>query len=134
MPIFKSFLPRGWFPQADSRPPRIIYADDGSRQPVGIENPTGWQHGIFVPIPLTAAQIASPPAEILADTQSTYQLNQSPWTRYVSNGTSLLLANNGAGTTIRAGQTELRYSPFSVTEAGGPVVIQGGLVIRELPA
>jgi hypothetical protein len=39
--------------------------------------------------PLSAAQIASPTAPQLADTNATYALNVSPYSRYRSNGTAL---------------------------------------------
>lgn len=42
------------------------------------------------PFELTASQIATPSAEILADVRATYRLNVAPYTRYVSNGTTLV--------------------------------------------
>lgn len=42
------------------------------------------------PISLTAGQIASPSAGVLADVNATYQLNVAPYTRYRSNGTALV--------------------------------------------
>lgn len=58
--------------------------------PVGIESPSGnGAQGIWAPVDLTAAQIASPTAEILADLNATYRLNVAPYTRYQSDGSAL---------------------------------------------
>lgn len=40
---------------------------------------------------LSAAQIASPTAAILASTGTTFALNVAPFTRYYSNGSALVL-------------------------------------------
>lgn len=42
------------------------------------------------PVILTAAQIASPTAAMLADLSATYRLNVAPYTRYYSDGTGLV--------------------------------------------
>lgn len=51
-------------------------------------------------VTLTAAQVASPPAGVVANLTATYQLNAAPYTRYQSNGTTLVsLGSGGAGVT-----------------------------------
>lgn len=40
-------------------------------------------------VQITAAQVASPSAAILANLNATYQLNVAPYTRYYSTGTAL---------------------------------------------
>jgi len=49
---------------------------------------------------LTAAQIAAPTSDQLANLNATYQLNVSPYTRYQSNGTALVPM--GGGTSVAA--------------------------------
>ena len=59
---------------------------------VGVRNYHGTGKDLRpLPIALTAAQIAAPSADILAATKYTYALNVAPFTRYVSNGTALVL-------------------------------------------
>lgn len=48
------------------------------------------------PVSLTAAEIASPTAAILADTSAFYILNVAPYSRYVSDGSSLQVLPVGA--------------------------------------
>lgn len=43
------------------------------------------------PIPFTAAEIAAPTADMLADTRSVYALSTAPFTRYRSNGSALVV-------------------------------------------
>jgi hypothetical protein len=45
---------------------------------------------------LTAAQIASPSAAILANLDAVYRLNVSPYTRYTSNGSTLVVQSGGS--------------------------------------
>lgn len=46
--------------------------------------------GTLVPITLTAAEIASPTAAQIANVFATFQLDVAPFTRYRSNGTTLV--------------------------------------------
>lgn len=135
MAYFKSFLPTSvkWTPQSWSFP-RWIF-DEVSGAPVGVLSPSAsGPDGIWAPIPLTADQIANPPAQVLADINAVYMLNQAPYTRYHSTSTELTAFGDTAHETIPAGQTELRYSPLVITEATGPLIVLGTLVLRELPA
>ncbi len=89
--IFKTFRstdspwsPRNWISTL-----RLL-VDNNTGAPIGLENPNaGGPDAIWTPVRLTAAQIAMPTAAILADVNSTYQLNVAPYTRYVSTGTIL---------------------------------------------
>lgn len=73
------------------KPGDQFLVDPATGAPVGIANSQGTgQDGQFYPVPLTAAQIASPTAEMIADTKVTYCLNVAPYTRYMSNGTTLV--------------------------------------------
>lgn len=59
--------------------------------PIGIQSPKANGADLNIaPVPLTAAQIASPTAAMIADVISTYCLNVAPYTRYMSNGTTLV--------------------------------------------
>lgn len=46
--------------------------------------------GSFTPISLTAGEIASPSAAVLANVWATFQLNVAPFTRYRSTGSALV--------------------------------------------
>ncbi len=132
MAYFKSYMPtwRKWVPQAWATP-RWLF-DDVTGAPVGVLSPSGsGPDGIWAPIPLTAAEIASPNAAILADTNAVYMLNVAPYTRWRSTGTALTPMADGTVTVIPAGQTEIRYSPLVITDL---LIVQGTLVVRELPA
>ena len=97
MTIFRSFrstvtpfLSRKW-------PNNLkLLVDPITGAPTGIEsvNANG-PHGIWTPVDLTAAQIASPTAEMIADLNATYRLNVSPYTRYHSDGNTLVAAASG---------------------------------------
>src|SRR5512146_1644317 len=79
------FLPRDWFY------PVKVLVDPTTGSPTGIQSPNGGgPDGIWAPIDLSAAQITNPTAEILADLNATYRLNQAPYSRYYSNGESLV--------------------------------------------
>lgn len=67
----------------------------------------------FLPLPilLTAAQIAAPTADILAATEYTYSLNVAPFTRYRSNGTSLVVM----GDTNQFGASPSKLTEINVT-------------------
>ncbi len=54
---------------------------------------------------LTAAQIASPTPAILASTGTTFALDVAPYTRYVSNGTSLTPAVTAVTDSVTGGIT-----------------------------
>jgi hypothetical protein len=63
-------------------------------------------------VQLTAAQISTPTTEQLADYSTLYQLNVRPYTRYISNGTTLVLAGEGgtAGVDTITAQTMIDAS------------------------
>lgn len=99
MTIFRSFqstiapfLSRKW--PADLK----LLVDPVTGSPTGIQSPNAnGPHGIWSPVDLTAAQIASPTADMMADLSATYRLNVAPYTRYQSTGTGLIpLTNNNS--------------------------------------
>lgn len=128
--------------------------DPTTGAPIGIENPNaGGQDGQFYPVPLTAAQIASPTAEMLADVLVTYCLNVAPYSRYMSNGSELVGLDSGAGVdanpigifgnlkkvisgipalTLNANAQVIIYDSFTVENAGG-VTIEGEMRVRNWP-
>src|SRR4249920_1655728 len=68
-----------------------VLADPITGSPVGLQHTNGsGPDGIWVPIDLTAGQIASPTAEMIADLNATFRLNEAPYTRYRSDGTTLV--------------------------------------------
>ena len=107
MPIFKSFQSTVT-PLHSRRVPRDwnLLADPNTGAPAGIQNPNAnGADGIWTPIDLTAAQIASPDAEMLADLNAVYRLNVAPYTRYISNGTALVQQASAASFSPRLVQT-----------------------------
>lgn len=69
---------------------RFLY-DATTGAPVGIQNSSSpGPDGIWTPVDLTAAQIASPTAAMLADLNAVYRLNVAPYTRYRSTGSALV--------------------------------------------
>ena len=68
-----------------------VLADPITGSPVGLQHTNGsGPDGIWVPIDLTAGQIASPTAEMIADLNAVFRLNVAPYTRYQSDGTTLV--------------------------------------------
>lgn len=72
-------------------PDMALLLDPNTGSPMGFQT-TGANgpDAMFVPVDLTAAQIATPPALVLADLNSVFRLNVAPYTRYISNGTALV--------------------------------------------
>lgn len=130
MPIFKSFWPAIvaiWRPSAWRQEYKII-TDNNTGAPIGLlsMNANG-PDGIWAPTPLSSAQIASPTAAMLADLNATYQLNVAPYSRYYSDGQQLVPISAEGGTVIPPGINEILFSPLVVTEAGGPLIVEGGV-------
>lgn len=133
MAIFKSF--RSTFAPFLSRsiPNNLkLLVDSTTGAPAGIEN---WNangaDGIFVPIDLTAAQIAAPTALMLADLNATYRLNATPWTRYYSNGAELTpITSTTALSRLIAPASAARYiNPQVVAPMATPPVISQSLSV-----
>lgn len=70
---------------------------DGNNYPVGVQNTSGWADGLWVPVDLTADQLAAPSPEMVADLNTVFRLNVAPYTRYVSDGTTLVPVNGIGG-------------------------------------
>lgn len=93
-PSFQStvnpFIPRDWVWG------QKVLVDSQTGAPTGLQNFNGnGANGIWVPIDLTAGQIASPSAAMIADLNANYRLNVAPYTRYRSNGTTLVEVASG---------------------------------------
>lgn len=152
--IFKSFRSTvtPWEPRFWISTLRLL-VDNVTGAPVGIESPNAsGPDGIWAPVDLTAAQIASPTAAMLADLNATYRLNVAPYTRYQSSGTALVEAGGASpdGSTlpgsvlqtvlpgapnlvIGANSYDVIWSPFTVQNAAG-VTVLGKLVVINQPA
>ena len=130
MTIFSSFRstvnpfqPRNW------RQPIRMLVDTVTGAPVGLQNFDGTgPDGIWTPVDVTAAQISSPSAAMLADLNSTFRLNAAPWTRYRSNGTTLVLSDGGGGGLPLTGGTltGLLYETAAVGIVAGTTRTQAG--------
>lgn len=134
-PPFRSFWPVGaakWLPTAWlTRWKAIVDANTGAVVGIQSQDATG-PDGIWAPVPLTQAQISAAiagdisVARILADLNATYQLNAAPYSRYRSDGTTLVPLDEGGGTVIPAGQIWEFVSPLQITEQT-PMFIRGGI-------
>jgi hypothetical protein len=119
--------------------------------PMGIENQSAnGADAMITPIDITAAQLASPTAAMIADLDSTFRLNVAPYTRYQSNGTTLVgLAEapdefigiaaslstvpvGNPGLTVGPNSQAVIYGAFTVKNAGG-VTVQGTLRVYNWP-
>lgn len=141
---FKSFVSTvaPWFPKSWSAPLQLL-VDAQTGAPIGIQNKNAvGPDGIWVPVQLTAAQIADPTSAMIADLTATYCLNVAPYTRYQSDGTTLVAIAAGAspdGTnfqgsvlqTIPPGAPEQFIGTDSYAVVYEPLTIQneGGLTV-----
>lgn len=123
MAIFKSFRSTVAPFLSRSIPNNLkVLVDSTTGAPAGIEN---WNangaDGVFVPIDLTAAQIAAPTALMLADLNATYRLNVAPYTRYQSDGTSLVNLSGSAVIVPASGSIQAAIDALPAT--GGMVIL-----------
>lgn len=92
------------FQPLDASQPVRLLVDPNTGSPAGVQNQNAnGSDGVWTPIDLTSAQIASPSAAILADLNSTFRLNVSPWTRYRSTGAALVSLDPTASGVTSAG-------------------------------
>lgn len=130
IPPFRSFWPvdaAKWLPTPWlTRWKAIVDAKTGAITGIQSQDASG-PDGIWAPVPLTQAQINSPTARILADLNATYQLNESPFSRYRSDGVQLVSLDGTGAIVIPAGIIQIFVSPFQITEANGPLRIEGGI-------
>lgn len=129
LPAFTSFFPtvRRWINTTWREQYKLI-VDNDTGAPVGIQsqNANG-PEGIWAPVPLSLAQIGSPTAAMIADLNATYQLDQAPYSRYRSDGVQIVPMDSESGTVIPPGINVIYFSPLVITEAGGPLLIEGGV-------
>lgn len=136
IPTFRSYWStvRNWMGVGWRKEYKFI-VDNNTGAPVGIQSPNAnGADGIWAPVPLSADQLLSPTADILADLNATYQEDQPPYSRYRSDGTELVPMDQASGTIIPAGQVWHLYSPLTITDASGPLIIEGAVVITAQPA
>ena len=102
---------------------------------VGIECPTAnGPDARFVPVDITAAQLANPTAAMIADIDATFRLNVPPYPRYQSDGSQLVAL--GAGETeviIPQWQNVIFYAPLTV-KAPNELIVQGQVRVQSYPA
>ncbi len=114
-----------------------VLEDPTTGSPVGIQSPRGnGPDGIWTPIDITAAQIAAPTPAMIADLNATYRLSVAPYTRYQSNGTTLIALGSSQMDVVPPDGvfgTIIIWSPFTITQPDG-VSIQGTAYVRSVPA
>lgn len=129
LPIFQTFFPTAvkWVNSSWRNSYKII-TDNRTGAPIGLLSQNdGGPQGVWAPTPLSAAQIAAPSASMIADLNATFQLDTAPYSRYRSDGVQLIPMDAESGTVIPPGFNEIVFSPLVVTEAGGPLIVEGGL-------
>lgn len=133
--VFKSFLstvtpfkPSGIFAT------RRVLSDPTTGAPVGIQtDAANGPDGIWTPIDVTAAQILAPTAAMIADLNATYRLNVAPYTRYQSDGTSLVSLTPGEQNVIPADgpfANVVLYAPVTISDPAGLIVYGQARVIN----
>ena len=130
-PLFRSWWPTsaaswhitGWLPKQIK-----IIVNNRTGSPIGLQsqNANGFD-GIWAPTPITPAQLAAPDAYMIADLNATFQVDVAPYNRYRSDGTQLVPMDGESGTVIPPGVNYILFSPLVITEAGGPMIIEGGV-------
>lgn len=132
LPIYQSFMPTvvRWLNTAWRDSFKVI-VDNNTGAPVGLvsQNANGPQ-GIWGLTPLSNDQITNPSAAMIADIGATYQLNEAPYTRYYSDGDSLVPFDDTGNIVIPPGVNEVWFSPLTVTE-GHSLTVEGGLRLIE---
>lgn len=129
IPNFSTFYPDvvRWISTKFRQEYRLI-VDNETAKPIGIVNPNAnGAQGIWAMTPISSAEVLAPTAAMLQDLGATFQLNQAPYGRYRSDGIQLVSLDSEAGTIIPPGINEIFFSPLVITEAGGPLIIEGGL-------
>lgn len=115
------FVPGGIFAT------RRVLVDPTTGAPVGIQNDmANGPDGRWTPVDVTAAQVTSPSAAMLADLDATYRLNVSPWTRYTSDGTRLVSMTPSENSVIPADgpfANVILYSPVTISDPTGMTVL-----------
>ena len=108
VPTFQSFRstqPSGWV-RGQGAGGYHVLEDGVTGAPVGLQSLRGnGPQGIWAPVDLTASQIASPTADMIADLNATYRLNVAPYTRYQSDGSALQKTTGGGQFLPLAGGT-----------------------------
>lgn len=138
VPIFKSFVSTiNPFRPAGIFATRRVLTDSTTGAPVGIQNDNAnGADGIWAPIDITAAQVTSPSAVMLADLNATFRLNVAPYTRYRSNGSQLTSLDPGENSLIPADgpfATVILWSPVTISDPTG-MTVQGTAYVRTVPA
>lgn len=130
LPIFQTFFPTvvKWL-NTSWRDSYKVIVHDQTGAPIGLvsQNANGPQ-GIWAPTPLSAAQIASPSAAMLADLNATFQLNVAPYSRYRSDGNALISMDAEGSTFVPAGINVMWVSPLTIFQSN-PLTIEGGVIL-----
>jgi hypothetical protein len=132
LPLFQSFYPTvvRWLSTAWRHEYKVI-VDNNTGAPIGLVSPSAnGPEGIWAPTPISSAQLASPTAAMLADLNATFQLNQAPYSRYISDGVQLvpLGGSSEGGTLIPPGINVMWVAPLTIF-ANEPLTIEGGVIL-----
>ncbi len=133
VPSFRSFnsTVAPFIPQGISPNMKALF-DATSGAPVGFQSPnsTG-PNGIFAPVQLTAEQIASPTTDMISDLFAVYMLNVAPYTRYRSDGTTLVEILSSSPVSFSGFIFAAAYSSINAALAAIPA--EGGMTLILAP-
>lgn len=134
---FKSFISTiNPFRPAGIFATRRVLTDSVTGAPVGIQTDGGnGPDGIWAPIDVTAAQVVAPTAAMIADLNATFRLNVAPYTRYQSNGASLVALTSSESNVIPADgpfANVILYSPVTISDPAG-MTVQGTVHVQNFP-
>lgn len=87
----------------------------------------------FVPVDITAAQLASPTPAMIADIDATYRLSIAPYPRYQSNGSSLVPLGGDDGIVVPPGFNFLYYAPLTIASPQ-ELIVEGQVRVQAYPA
>jgi len=118
-----------WVPRAIT-PASKFLVDAVTGSPVGVQNPNAngedWVPHIFV----TQAEIDDPPQSMIDDLNATYILDEAPYNRWRTNGSTLVGLDSEDFTLVQYNQ--IFYAPLTVT-APDVVVVTGELRVQAWP-
>lgn len=101
----------------------------------GVQSPTAnGPDARFVPVDITAAQLAAPTALMLADIDAVYRLNVAPYSRFISNGQNLMpMGSSETETVIPAGTNLIYYAPLTIAFPQ-ELIVEGQVRVQSYPA
>lgn len=89
----------------------------------------------FTPVDITAAQLLAPTAAMIADLDATFRLSVPPYSRFQSDGTTLVAIGGGGETevVVPPGFNVIYYAPLTIS-APQELIVMGQARVESYPA